>query len=425
MANPMRNLPQSMQYTLTGADTINSTTRLHRWDSTHSSYVSESNNVAHIPVAADGFISSSEGYLFMTITNNSTTQPANLDGNGVCVINKLEISVQGSSGKVETIENYANYALIRGAFNNDLNHGTFLENTAGGGTAEVGQTPDGNALAADGGAISIALKLDSAFLNDYYKKAIPQGCPQFTISLTFNSADVAFNHTTNAAARTYTVSNLRYYAPVYNIRDESIMAAYTNQLRSSPTMWIGECCASIINTRTANAGTQSFQLNPSYKSLNSIVTMQRPSAGLTTYNVNVIAATNLDNISEYCYKINGSNFPQDKIEYTADTNQSRIYLEACKSLAPKGQSIAKGQQVTQAVFAAATVANGKGVLAIDLKRFDEKQLVNCGLNTASSSAPTSLEVVYGAGGAAQQVLSLCLYDCVFVLNPNGLVETSF
>ena len=100
MANPMRNLPQSMQYTLTGADTIPSTTRLHRWDSTNSSYVSESNNVAHIPIAADGFIDSSNGYLFMTITNNSTTQPANLDGNGVCVINKLEISVQGSSGKV-------------------------------------------------------------------------------------------------------------------------------------------------------------------------------------------------------------------------------------------------------------------------------------------------------------------------------------
>jgi hypothetical protein len=422
----MNSLPRSMQYSITGSDTVASVTRLHRWDSTSTSYVSESNNIAHIPVSADGFISASEGYLYFTVTNNSTTQPANLDGNANCFINKLEISVMGSSGKVETIENYANYALLKGAFNNDLSNQNLLNNISGAGTPAVGQVADGKALAAGGGASSYAVKLDcSGFLNDYYQKALPQGLPQFTITITFNTADVALNHTTNAAARTYTISNLRWYAPVYNILDNAVMEAYTAQLRSSGIAWIGECCSSIISTRTATAGTQSFILNPSFKSLNCIVSAQRPSAGLTTYNVNTIAATNLDNVSSFQYKINGMNYPSDGIDFTDDTDQSRAYLQAASSFAPHGKSLAMGQQVTVDVFNETTANNGKGVMAINLRRFDERQLVNCGMDTARNSAPTSLEVVYGAGGAAQQVLSLAQYDCTFMLEPSGLVRTSY
>jgi len=426
MENPMASLPKSMQYSLTGSDTIPSTSRLHRWDSTHSSYISESNNVAHIPVAAEGFIASSEGYLFLQVTNRSTTQPANLDGNANCLIDKVEISVAGSSGKVEIIENYNTLALLKGAYNNTLEHQNFLANTAGAGTAEVGQTPDGVALAAAGGATQVALKLDCCgFLNDYYKKALPMGMEQFTITITFASADVALNHTDNAAARTYTVDNLRYYAPVYNIRDESVNARFMQQSASQPIMWVGQSYSSIINTRTANAGTQSFQLNPRYKSLNALVSAQRPSAGLTTYNVNVVGATNLDNVSSFQYKIMGSNYPQDGIDYTATTNQSRAFLEAAKSLAPKGKQMAGGQQVAAAIFRGTTAQNGKGLMCIDLKRFDELALVNCGLNTASNSSPITLEAVYGAGGAAQQVLTFALYDIVFIMNPNRVVETSF
>jgi len=427
MENPMRNLPRSMQYSLgVGADTIPSTTRLHRWDSTHSSYISESNNVAHIPIAADGFIQTSEGYLFLQVTNNSTTQPANLDGNANCLIDKVEISVAGSSGKVEIIENYNTLALLKGAYNNTLEHQNYLANTAGAGTAEVGQTPDGVALAAGGGATQIALKLDCCgFLNDYYKKAIPMGMQQFTITITFASADVALNHTTNAAARTYTINNLRYYAPVFNINDAGVNAQFMQQAGSQGVAWVGQSYGSIINTRTANAGTQSFQLNPRYKSLNSLVSLQRPSAGLTTYNVNVVAATNLDNVSSFQYKIFGSNYPQDGIDYTATTNQSRAYLEAAKSLAPKGRELATGQQVASAIFRGTTAENGKGIMAIDLKRFDEGMLVNCGLDTAGNSAPITLEAVYGDAGAAQQVLTFALYDMVFMMRPDRVVETSY
>lgn len=423
----MRNLPQSMQYQLTGADTIASTTRLHRWDSTHSSYVSESNNVAHIPVAAPSFIHSSEGYLFFTITNNSTTEDANLDGNANCVIQKVEISVAGSSGKVEIVENYNTLALLKGGYNNTLEHQNFLQNTAGAGTPEIGQTPDGFSLtAAAANSLSVALKLDCCgFLNDYYKKALPMGLEQFTITITFASADVAFNHTTNAAARTYTINNLRWYAPVYTIEDAGINASFMQQAQTRGIAWVGETCASIINTRTATEGTQSFQLNPRYKSLNALVSAQRPSAGLTTYNVNVVAATNIDVVSSYQYKLMGSNYPQDGIDYTATTNQSRAYLEAVKSLAPKGRQLAVGQQVTSAVFRGTTAANGKGLLAIDLKRFDEKFLVNCGLNTANNSAPSTLEVTYTGAGAAQQVLTFALYDIVFNMRPDRVVETEF
>ena len=56
MADPLNSLPLSMRYSLTGSDTIPSTNRLHRWDSTSSSYSSSSNNIINIPVAADEFL---------------------------------------------------------------------------------------------------------------------------------------------------------------------------------------------------------------------------------------------------------------------------------------------------------------------------------------------------------------------------------
>ena len=44
-------LPLSMRYSITGADSINSKTKLHRFDSTSASYNSASNNKILIPVS--------------------------------------------------------------------------------------------------------------------------------------------------------------------------------------------------------------------------------------------------------------------------------------------------------------------------------------------------------------------------------------
>jgi len=427
MSNPMASLPTSMQYSLTGSDTIPSTTRLHRWDATSTSYSSSSNNIINIPVAGDGFINASEGYLYMQIQNNDASS-CTLDFDATSLIDKVEIAVLGSSGKVETIENYNTYATLKQLYNSDDAVKNYLNNTSGASAAQIGSNPDGLAIASTH-TRHVAIKLHGlAFLNDYYRKALPMGMPQFTLQITLASANVAFK-TSGSAATTaaYTILNARYYAPVFRIENEAVMASYVQKKNSEPLVWVGESASSIINTRTATQGTQRFLLNPSFRSLNGIVSCQRPSAGLTTSTTNVVSATNLDNVTSFQYRIQGSLYPQDGIDFQQAVNgndQSRAYIEAAGALAPHGQALAKGSYVTLAGFGETTANGGKGVMAVNLKRFNESQLVNTGLNTSSNSSPTTLEAVYGATGAAQQVLSFALYDCMFVLQGN-VVEASF
>ena len=45
-----------------------------------------------------------------------------------------------------------------------------------------------------------------------------------------------------------------------------VMAAYTRQITSQPTMWVSQSFSTIINTVVAQGGKQTMQLNASYRS---------------------------------------------------------------------------------------------------------------------------------------------------------------
>ena len=140
----------------------------------------------------------------------------------------------------------------------------------------------------------------------------------------------------------------------------------------------------------------------------------------------------------YLYRIGGVQYPSDTIDVNsveATTNGldiSRVYMEASKTLAPHGHTHAKTTAVSQARFilpdskGVSKSATGAGSLCISLTRFADDRLVNLGLNTAGSSAPSTLEVDFGSTTpASQDLTTLALYDCVWIMNPNGTVERSF
>ena len=241
------------------------------------------------------------------------------------------------------------------------------------------------------------------------------------------NADVAVN--------TYNVSECRFYAPVYQIMDEQIMAAYTRQITSSPTMWVSQSYSTIINTIANVASKQTLQLNASFRSLNGLITLMRPSANMNNKVKNILTAFNITNAVSYLYRISGQQYPSDSVDINsgeatcAGLNISRAYMEAAKTLAPHGHTHAKGSAVSQTRFITADAAGddvGAGSLCVNLTRFSDDRLVNLGLNTAGSSAPSTLEVDFGANApAAQDVSTFALYDCVWVMNPNGMVERSF
>lgn len=415
-------LPESMRYILTGADAIESRTRLTRFDATSSTYTSNSNNKILIPVQADGFIDTNKSYLFCKIKTLHTgaDKVAELDGNIASIIDKLEISVSGSSGKVETIDRYNMFHLYDQTWNSGIEDITYQQVVNGGSAPALSWNPDGEELAVNG-EITLALKLKAGFLTSYFDKALPAGLPQFTIEITLASGSQAFKYTTGSANLHYEVSNVRWYAPTYQILNEAVMADYQAQIASQPTMWVSRGVSSIINVVSATEGKQTKQLNASYRSLNGMVSLMRPSTDINDEEKNCLTSFNITNLQGYLYRIHGSQYPSDSID-VATTDLSRIYMEASKTLAPHGHIHAKSTAVNKTRF---TGNGGAGSACISLVRFNADNLVNLGLDTSGSSAPSVLELDFSSAPASQDLTTYCLYDVVFVMNPDGTVERSF
>jgi len=416
------NLPLSMRYSLSGADAIESRTRLTRFDATSSTYTSNSNNKILIPVQADGFIDTSKSYLFCKVKTLHLVGNSTLDGNVASIIDKLEISVSGSSGKVETIDRYNMFHLYDQTWNSGVEDITYQQAVNGGSAPNLTWSPDGVALAPDG-EITLAVKLKAGFLTSYYDKALPAGLPQFTIEITLASGAEVFKHGAGSSNYHYEVSNVRWYAPTYQILNEQVMADYNNQIRSMPTMWVSRGVASIINVVNTTAGKQTKQLNASYRSLNGMVSLMRPSADIGTgEGKNCLTDFNITSLQGYLYRIHGSQYPSDTIDVSA-TDLSRIYMEASKTLAPHGVVHSKTTAVDKTRF---TGAGGSGSACISLVRFNAENLVNLGLDTSASSAPSVLELDFSiAPTESMDLTTYCLYDTVFIMNTDGSVERSF
>jgi len=467
-------LPLSMRYSVaSGTNAIPSKTRLTRWDSTSSSYSATSNNKILIPIASDNFIDTTKGYLFFKLQNDMNGN-ATLDGDARAVIDKIEISVAGSSGRVETIDRYNIMSLYKKVWNTSLEDwcadqaltggnnpfsnvktsaridpaNTQQAGGAGGAAANsftniVADTvvssgndgklgiwsPDGDVLATNTSR-HYCIPLDVGFLNSYFGKALPMGLPQFTLEITLAGVSQPFITSSNAA--NYTLSNVRYYAPTYEILDAESMAVYRNKIATESTMWIGQSVQTIINSVANAASKQTFQINSSFRSLNSLVSLMRPSANILDADKNCLTAFNLTNVVDYLYRINSLQYPQDEIAYAANGangNQGRAWLEASKALAPHGHKYAKTCAITATSFGNADglgVASGRGSMCVDLKRFTDERLVNLGLNTSGNSAPSTLEVNFGGNApAAQDLTTFAFYDCIWVMNKEGLVERIF
>lgn len=437
----MENVPLSMRYSVTGADAIESRTRLSRFDATSSQYASNSNNKILIPIQSDGFIDTSKSYLYLKITGDMVGgNNYKLDGNIASIIDKLEISVSGASGKVETIDRYNLYHLYDQVWNSGLEDIAYQNAVNGGSDPAINWVAEGHEIGAANSATIktsvLALKLKSAFLNSYYQKALPQGLPQFTLEITLAAGvNALICGDANSTNNNYIVSECRFYAPVYQIMNEQIMQVYTNQIKTSSTMWVGQSVGTIINSVAVQASKQTLQLNASYRSLNAMVTLMRPANELNNVEKNTLTATNINNVVGYVYRIMGQQYPQDQIDIQSNIgalgfNVSRAYMEASKSLAPHGETHCKSTAVRRATFVSNTsegTAVGCGSLCISLVRFNDDRLVNLGLNTAGSSAPSIVEIDFGANqpATAQDATTFCLYDTVFILNPNGTVERSF
>ena len=467
------NLPLSMRYSVTSVPAVEASSTLARFDSSNgnSGFSATGADQIRIRVKADGFMDTSKHYLFFKV--NTTTAAANIDGDANCFFDRLTIESNGVL--IEQIDRYALYSGIKRNWDSDNSElikacgesgsdylrstqlvGAFA-NVAGGDAAalvtSVNTQKDAFIAATNGLALETALsnlgddlvaaeskefaiQLNSGMLKNTFEKALPEGLNEFEIILRLKSATGAVVGT-GAGANDYTIDNPRLYCPVYKIENGDVMASFRNSMSAQGASWVGQTAKTYINSMANSANKQIYQINDRSQSLCGLVSAIRSNdadtARLDYSNTATLVNFAGGHVQSYVYKLMGQNFPQSEVEMNLaenGLNVSRAYEEAMKAWARPGHKYSNcnvtlnqfkslKNAYTSAVNSGANDA-GKGLVSVDLKTFDAKELRMKGINTAMSGAPGTLEITMsGAPGAVQDITTYALIEAIYVVNPNG------
>lgn len=463
------NLPLSMRYSVTSVPAVEASSTLARFDSSNgnSGFSATGADQIRIRVKADGFMDTSKHYLFFKV--NTTTAGANIDGDANCFFDRMTIESNGVL--IEQIDRYALYSGIKRNWDSDNaelikacgeSGGDYLKTTqalgafglAAADTAAAVKVASDAFLAASNGlaletALSnlgdalvaaeskeFAIQLNSGMLKNTFEKALPEGLNEFEIILRLKSATGAVVGT-GAGANDYTIDNPRLYCPVYKIENGDVMASFRNSMSAQGASWVGQTAKTYINSMANSANKQIYQINDRSQSLCGLVSAIRSNDAdtqrLDYSNTGTLVNFAGGHVQSYVYKLMGQNFPQSEIEMNLaenGLNVSRAYEEAMKAWARPGHKYSNCNvtlnQFKSLKNAYASVVNsgsndaGKGLVSVDLKTFDAKELRMKGINTAMSGAPGTLEITMsGAPGAVQDITTYALVEAIYVVNPNG------
>ena len=468
------NLPLSMRYSVTSVPAVEASSTLARFDSSNgnSGFSATGADQIRIRVKADGFMDTSKHYLFFKV--NTTTAGANIDGDANCFFDRMTIESNGVL--IEQIDRYALYSGIKRNWDSDNSElikacgesgadylktdqglGAFPNVVAGADLAatvtDINTRKDAFVNATNGLALETALsnlgdvlvtneskefaiQLNSGMLKNTFEKALPEGLNEFEIILRLKSATGAVVGT-GAGANDYTIDNPRLYCPVYKIENGDVMASFRNSMSAQGASWVGQTAKTYINSMANSANKQIYQINDRSQSLCGLVSAIRSNdadtARLDYSNTATLVNFAGGHVQSYVYKLMGQNFPQSEVEMNLaenGLNVSRAYEEALKAWARPGHKYSNCNvtlnQFKSLKNAYASLTDpgamnaGKGLVSVDLKTFDAKELRMKGINTAMSGAPGTLEITMsGAPGAVQDITTYALIEAIYVVNPNG------
>ena len=458
------NMPKSMRYALTSIPTIQSETILSRFDSTNGVNFSPTGaNEIRIRVKAAGFLDGNKHYLqFKVKVTTADTQSAFIDGDAGCFFDRVTIEANGT--QVEQLDRYALYNGIRKSYNSSLED-LMKKNIQSGGCRLAIKQGDSAATTYNNVIQNVALnsvgdeittltataanneriycvQLDSGLLHNTFGKALPDGLVELEFILRLKSAVGSVVTLSGTTDPSYTISDPRIYAPVYRIMNGDIMSSY-NQLISSGISWTGDTYKLYVNSDTASGGPKSLQINDRSMSLKALISAIRASDADNTKenfsNTGFFIKDGTGQVNEYHYRIAGVNYPQSQIKIQTDTaNQDigRVYEEAVKALSRHGEKysnslVSKEQfvSVNDTMGEATTTVNNleiaKGLLCVDLRKFDDKELRMVGLTTANNAAPSTLEYTCNDGWqTALDVSTFAIVEAVWTMDPTGALRVA-
>ncbi len=459
------NLPRSMRYAMTSVPAVEASASLGRFDASNGvSFQSDGANIIRLRVASDAFLQSSKHYLFFTL--NTTGHSGQIDGDAGSVIERM--SIESNGVLLEQIDRYAvwngikrNWAsedrdimkasgesggsvkkselaladfAIAGAAPTKAETEAFY-NGSKGLLQEVGLCNLGDDLTV-AQSKDFCVALHSGFLKNTHEKALPADA-NFEIVLRLK-ANAGACIGVGGANNAYSISNPRLYCPIYRIENSDVMASYRSMVSQQGASWVGHTVKTYINSMPNTANKHIFQINDRSLSCLALITALRDNDADTSRldysnTATKVFFTGAGHVNQYVARINGQQYPESEITMSTDENGlncGRAYEEAAKALAYNGEKYAhcnvsldqfkSGVSAWTSVTDTGGITSGKGLICVDLKKFDDGELRMKGLNTAASSAPSTLEVnMSAAPGAVKDVTTFALIEAVYVMRPDG------
>ena len=441
------NLPRSMRYALTSVPAIEADCTLARFDSTNGvSFSPTGANEIRIRVKGNGFLNGAKHYLYFKVT--TATANCHIDGDAGSFFDRMTIEANGT--QVEQIDRYALWNGIRRNYNADVyeinkksvesggGQLASIATTTVGGVDKVALSNLGEEIAAGHSKI-FCIQLQSGLLMNSHGKALPDGLNELEIVLRLKTANGALV-SIGADAPTSVIADPRIYCPVYRVMNGDVMSSY-NQLASQGISWIGDTVKTYVNS-VANTTTGTLQLNDRSMSLKALITALRSNTADSTRgtysNTSFFLGNGTGLVTDYLAKIAGVNYPQSQILIQTATdglNIGRCYEEAIKSLAKHGEKYANAQ-VDRHQFKSSTVTyttatntgaidSAKGLLCVDLRKFDDAELRMVGLNTASNASPSILELnISTAMGSILDATTFALVEAIWTMDNTGALRVA-
>ena len=448
MSNLLQSAPKNMLYNLGQVPAIECQSQLRRFDaSITSGFTGSGQNEARIQIGADGFLDGNKSYLQFKVTG--AVAAFTIDGTAGSFIDRLEVQSNGRT--VWRGDRYGIYHNVRKYYNSDMADVNKLSCNEGsrGLISQLEGTPAEHdivkaALSGLGEELGIGhsktycLDLECGFFKGDLRKAIPQGASvELVIRFKPNNGAIA----AHTGAPTWTIDNVRFYAPVYTVQNAEANNFYNQMLTQGAVMWSGDYIKTYVNSMTIASGPAVLQINDRSLSVNAFVTVLREHDAdtnlATLTNSAFVLGDATGDITSYEYAVAGQPLPSSgRIlvdTATASEDLARAMEEANKCICDNGKSHGK-LMVDKAAFRSVTTdldANkssackiAKGIVCLDLRKMDDMSLKMKGINTASSAAPNTITIDHATFATAKDVTTFAVCDATWRLLPNGELEVS-
>ena len=457
----METIPDSMYFNDNGENAVNATCTLSRYDATNGvSFGPTSANIIRIRMKAPqgGFMHTKLHYLqFQVDVASADSTGAFVDMNAGSFFDRVTLSVNGQ--ECELLDKYAIWNGLTSSYQANL-YDVYKHNAESGGGRLAIENQAADAGADNGIIVPVAhsslgakfsnnitsltfcLPIKSGLLMNTYGKALPDALGELEIALRLKASAGALVYA--AGTPTYTIADPRIFCPTYQILDDAVMSLY-NQQKAQGINIVGDTYQTFTSSLgSTGAGDKTSQINIKVSSLKGLVSVCRDANADNTgacYSNSAFHLTDAaGDVTQFSYVLNGLNYPQSEIVVdVGDANFSgvnigRAYEEAVKCLSKHGEAHSEslvsyenfiGSQNTYTSAANTNaIETAKGVMAVDLRKFDQYSLKNnIGLNTSINGNPSTLRFrTTGTAGSVWDITTFGICEANWLILPNGSVQ---